>query len=596
MRRLKEIIIGSIKGISWAGLRFPMTVVSLLAAAAVIFRLIATSEPPSLMLQKLMFTFVVGAVLGMATQFAVERFKGISKKRILSYGAAGLLLLGYFLILLPAPEISAEITVRSLVAVFALACMVLWVPSYRSAVNFNLTALIHFKSFFTSLLYSGVLSAGIAAIIATVNILLFKVNSDTYLYAMTVIWVVFAPVYYLSLLPKFSSESETDEEMMIRAGLYPKFLDILVSNIAIPLISTYTLVLIAYFIKILFTLTWPSGQVGPMVLVYSAAGLVIFILASLLENRWVIFYRKVFPKILIPIVIMQLISAGIRLNAYGLTESRYYIILFGIFSILAGLILSFSKVSKNERLALLAAAFAILSIMPPVDAFTVSRYSQIGRIESILKSEGMLANGQITAKEDASEHTKIETTNILQYLERSSSLKYISWLPEDFAVYEDLKPVFGFEPSYPSHEGENQYFNASLDTEQPLPVEGYDVLLSAFAGRYMDEKGPKERSFELDGKTYQLKLNKISRDEVYVAILDAEGNELIGTGLNDFAAGFIDENTMTKAAFSPEEMSFDVTKNDYKLRIIFQNVNYTSGSDEHSGMEYVLYILFAEAK
>ncbi|WP_069999125.1 DUF4153 domain-containing protein [Cellulosilyticum sp. I15G10I2] len=596
MRRLREIIISSIQGISRAGLRFPMTVMSLLAATAVIFKLIATSEPPSLMLQKLMFTFVVGAVLGVASQFAVERFKTLLKKRILSYGAAGGLLLGYFLILLPAPEISAEITVRSLVAVFALVCMGLWIPSYKSTANFNLTALIHFKSFFTSLLYSGVLSAGIAAIIATIHILLFKVNSDTYAYTMTVIWVVFAPVYYLSLLPKFSLESEAEEEMNRRAGLYPKFLDILVSNIAIPLISTYTLVLIAYFIKILFTLAWPSGQVGPMVLIYSAAGLVIFILSSLLENKWVLFYRKVFPKMLIPIVIMQLISAGIRLNAYGLTESRYYIILFGIFSILAGLILSFSKVSKNERLALLAAAFAILSILPPVDAFTVSRYSQISRIESILKNEGMLVNGQITAKEDASEHTKIETTSILQYLERNSSLKYINWLPEDFDVYHDLEPVFGFEPSYPSYQGERQYFNASLDTQLPLMVEGYDVLLSAFAGRYMDEKGPQDSAFELDGNAYQLKFNKTSRDEVYVAVLDAQGNELIGTGLKDFAAGLIGEHTMTRAVFSPEEMSFDVTKNDYKMRIIFQNVHYTSGSDENSGMDYVLYVLFAEAR
>ena len=593
MRRLKKVLIGSINGISQAGIRFPMAVVSLLATATVIFRLIATNEPLSLVLQKLMFTFIVGSVLGVAAQFTVERLNWLSNKRILFYGVAGILLLGYFLILLPAPEISGEITVRSLVTVFALICLGLWIPSYRSTVNFNLTALIHFKSFFTSLLYSGVLSAGIAAIIAAIHILLFKVNNDTYAYAMTVIWVVFAPVYYLSLLPKLSSELEADEDMVLRAGLYPKFLDILISNIAIPLISAYTLVLIAYFLKILFTLTWPSGQVGPMVLVYSAAGLVIFILASLLENRWVLFYRKVFPKILIPIVIIQLISAGIRLNAYGLTESRYYIILFGIFSILAGLILSFSKVSKNERLALLAAAFAILSIIPPVDAFTVSRYSQIGRIESILKSEGILANGQIIAKEDASEHTKIETTSILQYLERSSSLKYISWLPEDFRVYQDMEEVFGFEPAYPSYQGERQYFYASLDTEQPLPVAGYDVLLNAFAGRYMDEKGPKDSTFELDGRTYQLKFDKISSDEVYVAILDQEGKELIGTGLHDFARGLIDERIMTKEVFSPEEMSFEVTKDDYRLRIIFQNVHYTSGSDEDSGIDYNLYILFA---
>ncbi|MFZ5966112.1 MAG: DUF4153 domain-containing protein [Bacillota bacterium] len=597
MRRLKEVLINSIKGISLAGFRFPMTVVSLLAAAAIIFRLIAIDGTLPVMLQKLIFTFVVGAVLGMAAQFTVERFQKLSGKRVLVYGAALLLLVGYFLILLPAPEISAEITVRSLVAVFALVCMVLWIPPYKSDVNFNLVALVHFKSVFTSVLYSAVLSAGIAAIIGTIDILLFKVNHDTYAYTMTIIWVVFAPVYYLSLLPRFNSESEADQSMMERASSYPKFLDILISNIAIPLITAYTLVLIAYFLKILFTRTWPSGQVGPMVLIYSIAGLLIFVLSSLLENRFALFYRKIFPKVLIPVVIMQLISVGIRLNTYGVTESRYYMAIFGVFSIIAGVILSFSPVSKNGRIALLAAAFAIISIIPPVDAFTVSRRSQINRIESILENEGMLIDDKIIKKEDASEYTKVETTNILQYLERSSSLEYIDWLPEDFTIYQDMKSTFGFEPTYPAYTGGDQrYMNVSLDVQQPLPVSGYDVLLNAFVGRYTSEKEMEDLDFELNGKTYRLNVNRISNDEVRVSILDSTGIELVGTGLNEFAQGIVGETNVTKEALSPEEMSFDVMQNEYKLKIIFQNISYTSGSGPDSGADYAIYVLFAAPK
>lgn len=597
MRRLKEVLINSIKGISLAGFRFPMTVVSLLAAASIIFRLIAIDETLPLMLEKLIFTFAVGAVLGMVAQFTVERFQKFSGKRVLVYGAALLLLVGYFLILLPAPEISAEITVRSLVAVFALVCMVLWIPPYKSEVNFNLVALVHFKSVFTSLLYSGVLSAGIAAIIGAVDILLFKVNHDMYAYTMTVIWVVFAPVYYLSLLPKFNSKSEEDQSMIERASSYPKFLDILISKIAIPLISAYTLVLIAYFLKILFTRTWPSGQVGPMVLIYSIAGLLIFILSSLLENRFALFYRKVFPKILIPVVIMQLISVGIRLNTYGVTESRYYMAIFGVFSILAGVLLSFSSVSKNGRIAVLAAAFAIISIIPPVDAFTVSRRSQINRIESILEKEGMLMDGKLVKKEDASEYTRIEATNILHYLERNSSLEYIRWLPENFTIYHDMKQTFGFEATYTNYtDGGRRYVYVSLDAQQPLPVSGYDVLLNTFVGRYMNEKEMNDRDFEFNGKNYRLKVNRITNDEVRVSILDSSGIELVGTGLNEFAQGLIGETNVTKEALPPKEMSFDVTNNEYKLKIIFQNISYTSGSDSDSGTDYGIYVLFATPK
>ena len=74
--------------------------------------------------------------------------------------------------------------------------------------DFNQVALVHFKSAFTSVLFSGVLSAGLAAIIATVDILLFKVNSNTYAYMFTIVWVLFATIYYLSLLPNFNKYGE----------------------------------------------------------------------------------------------------------------------------------------------------------------------------------------------------------------------------------------------------------------------------------------------------------------------------------------------------------------------------------------------------
>ncbi len=125
--------------------------------------------------------------------------------------------------------------------------------------------------------------------------------------------------------------------------------------------------LLIYFVKILVTLNWPSGQLGPMVLGYSAAGLVLFVLASLLENRFAVLYCAFFPKILIPVVIMQLVSVGIRLNAYGVTESRYYVALFGVFSIVIGVLLSVrGKNTRNGIIALLAAGFALVSILLPL--------------------------------------------------------------------------------------------------------------------------------------------------------------------------------------------------------------------------------------
>lgn len=594
MKRLIEMIQYVIKGMYKAASRFPLTVISLAGATILIWYMISTHETPPLAVEKAMFTLLVGAFIGMVAQFSMERFEKLSRSRIAVYVGSVLLTAGYFLILWPAPEISSETSVRTFVAVFAMLCAVLWVPAYKSKCDFNQVALVHFKAAFTSILYSGVLSGGIAAIIAAIDILLFNVNSDAYGYMMALVWVMFATVYYLSLLPRFNSKEESDLEAMQTARHYPRFLEILVSYIAIPLIAAYTLVLLAYFIKILVTMIWPSGQLGPMVLIYSAAGLLIFVLASLLNNRFTVLYRKIFPKILIPIVIMQLISVGIRLNAYGVTESRYYVALFGIFSVVIGVILSLKPVSKNSLIALLAAGFAIISIIPPVDAFTISRVSQITRIENILETEGILAEGKLTPKANASENAKIETTNILNYLDMRSSLKYINWLPADFSIYLDMKDVFGFEPTYPYSNNDSKYFFAGLDTQKPINISGYDISVTVNTDRYNTSERTKSLPFTINDVDYKLFVERGSKEEVNVSVRDASGSKLVETELYEFARGLSETGRESKEVMPPEKMTLDVEKNGYRLKVMFQNISITFGTGSDVGADYSIIVFFGD--
>ncbi|MGE5455258.1 MAG: DUF4153 domain-containing protein [Methylocystaceae bacterium] len=586
MKRFTEAIVSIIRGLSRAVSRFPLTVICLSCTAILLCYMISLHKTPELMIQKLMFTFLLGAFLGIAAQFSCERFDRWSKMRLVVYGVSAVLTVGYYLILLPSPSISFEVEIRTFVAIFAMFCAFLWVPSFRGQANFNVIALTHFKSIFTSVLYSGVLAAGMAAIIAAVDTLLFKVNSDTYGYMMTIVWVIFAPIYYLSLLPRFNSADESDRGDVQRSGEYPKFLEILVSYIAIPLLTAYTLVLTAYFIKILVTFKWPSGQLGVMVLAYAAAGLTIYVLASQLENRFANWYRMIFPKVLIPVVIMQLVSVAIRLNAYGVTESRYYVTLFGIFSLVCGITLSFKPVARNGIIAVLAAGFAILSVMPPVDAFTVSRVSQITRLEGMLSAEGILVNGKISPKADVSTKLRTETTNIVSYLENRNYIKYIKWLPANFNS-RDIQSALGFEPAYA---GSVNNFYANLDMQKPFDISGYDICVNTFLNRSMGNTNQPSYDFEVRGVKYQLAFDRISEQEVRVLVKNSAGTELVGTGLYDFTKKLSENGNMGKEGLLPEKMTFSVENNGYKLRIMLQNVNITYGSE--SGVDYGLFIMF----
>ncbi|MEN6351588.1 MAG: DUF4153 domain-containing protein [Syntrophomonas sp.] len=587
MKRLSEMIIHIMRGLFAAVARFPLTVACLSGAAVLICYMISLDKEPELIVQKLMFTFLLGAFLGVASQFSCERFVRLDRKRLVVYALSALLILGYYLILAPAPSISFEVQIRTFVAVFAMFCVFVWVPSCRNRADFNTVALVHMKSAFTSVLYSGVLSAGCASIIAAVDTLLFNVNEDAYAYTMTIIWVLFATIYYLSLLPCFNSEESEDREYAGHMGQYPKLLEILVSYIAIPLITVYTLVLAAYFVKILVTLKWPSGQLGTMVLAYSAAGLAIYILASLLDNRFASWYRRVFPKVLIPVVIMQLISVGIRVNAYAITESRYYVMLFGVFSIACGILLSFKPVSKNGIIALLAAGFAIFSVLPPVDAFTVSRVSQISRLENMLVQEGILNSGKISPKSDVPLDVRVQSTSILDYLERRNYVKYVEWLPADFKTAPKMKSTLGFEPAYAEADVKN--FFAGLDMEKPLDISGYDTCVNT---SFYKEMNNNTFDLEVRGIKYKLEIESLSSKDAHVSVKNDQGAELVGTDLYNFAQSLSGIGNTPKESIDPEKMTLDVEKNGCKLRIIFQHVtfNYNDGSD---GFEYAAFILFA---
>jgi len=194
--------------------RFPITVFCLGCATtlACYMIIISLDEKPELILQKLMFTFLLGAFLGVVAQFSCERFERLKRMRLPVYLISALLIPSYYLIILPAPSMTFTVIIRTIVAIFAMFCAFIWLPSFKDKADFNNIALIHFKSAFTSALYAAVLSAGCTSIIAAIDILLFKVNQDAFLITLCIIWLFFADLYYLSLLPKFNSESEEDRK------------------------------------------------------------------------------------------------------------------------------------------------------------------------------------------------------------------------------------------------------------------------------------------------------------------------------------------------------------------------------------------------
>lgn len=591
MRRLMSRVADLLQGFSQAVTRFPLTVFCLLSSTALTCYMISLHQTPDLIIQKLMFVFLVGAFLGITAQFACERFHRLGRQRLGIYALSVLLTWGYYLIIASASTIDYWVGARTSVAVFSLFSALIWLPSYRGKFDFNSVALIHFKSALTAVLYSGVLTVGLAALIAAIDILLFSINSDIYSYMMSIVWMLFATIYYLSLLPHFNSADLKHQLQAEESSQYPRILEILISQIAIPLVAAYTLVLLSYFIKIGVTRNWPIGQLGPMILAYAAAGLLIYILASRLSNRLAVFYQRVFPKVLIPIVIMQLVSVYIRLQAYGVTESRYYVALSGVFSLVVAVALSWRPVGRNGIIALLAAGFAVFSVIPPVDAFTVSRVSQISRLEQMLQAAGILADGQLSAKSDVELEVRMETTNILNYLDQRGHLPQVSWLPEDFQPHRDMRATMGFEPTYGYMRDSGESWFLNLGPQSALPISGFDSLLQVSTFRSQQDVS---YDFAVRGGQYRLLLERSSAHETIVSVRNAADVELVSTGLEQFVSELSGPSRQSKEMFGVDQLTLDVAGDRCELRIIFQSVHATYGSSsDRDGIDYTMYVLVA---
>ncbi|PLS02298.1 DUF4153 domain-containing protein [Neobacillus cucumis] len=566
--------------------RFPLTTIFLVVAAIInAYMITMQKETP-----KLLLTFVLGAFLSTVAQAVYERFYSKTSSRFILMGIVVLLTGGYYLIIHPAPKMSMEIVIRTAVALFALLWAFIWVPVIKSKISFNKSFMIAFKSFFNSLFFSGIIYAGIAIIITAFNQLIFKMDYTAYPHMANVVFVLFAPLYFLSLIPNYPvREEEGITDSMEHAAKCPKFLEILLSYICIPLLAIFTLILVVYIFKNIGGAFWSDNLLEPMLVSYAITVILLYILVSEIENKFTLFFRKIFPKVLVPIVVFQIASSFISLNETGVTHTRYYVILFGVFAAIAGVLMSILPVRKNGRIAALLILFAVISIVPPVDAFTVSRNSQIATLEKELLKYDMLENNKIRPSDKVSEKDQKIITGTVQYLDQMGYLKEIDWFPKNFDVYKDFYDTFGFH-EYQEQGDENQSVYLTMEPSMPINIAGYDQFVQVDLYKSDPNSGEKISHFNKEGKTFTL-LKETKGKQIDLKLMGENSQELIRFNTQEIYDKFYHYNA-TKGTITPEEATFTKENKRARLKIVVQNVSIEKQYDQNNAGIY----LFVEIK
>ena len=568
-----------LRGLTDAISRYPLTT-AFLVIAAIINAIDINNEKD---LSKTLLTLAVGAFLSAVSQVVYERFFSKTSIRFGLMIFVIVLTAGYYLIILPASTLSMEIMIRTAVALFALLFAFIWVPVIKSKISFNNSFMIAFKAFFNSLLFSVVIFGGVALIISAIDLLITSVDYRAYSHAGNIIFILFAPMYFLSLIPiypgesnKGSEETKRQTDVVLRAAKCPKFFEILISYIIIPLITVFTIILLVYIIKNIGGEFWSDNLLEPMIVSYSIFVIVVYLLASELENKFTVLFRKILPKVLVPIVVFQIISSLLSLSETGITHTRYYVILYGLFAAVSGILLSFLPVRKNGSVAALLIIFSIFSIVPPVDAFSISKSSQINLVEKVLLENKMLEEDTITPNSHLSNEDKKTITNAMSYLNTMDYTKELAWLPKDFDYYEDFSDTFGFREYYESDKL-NESVYVSLEPNTSISITGYDTFVYSNIYFYSNEPANKANNeenlvtFEKGGDRFSL-MKVMTEDQSLYKVYNEHQEELIYFDTKVILDKFYDF-PVSKERLPIEEATFTAENENASLKVVAQNVN-----------------------
>ena len=282
-----------------------------------------------------------------------------------------------------------------------------------------------FLRFLRSVLFSAVLYLGLAlALLAVDNLLGVPVDEENYLRLFLILAFVFNTWYFAAGIPG-------DLGALERARDYPVGLRVFSQYILVPLVIVYLVILLLYLGRVLITQEWPSGWIGYLVTSVSVVGILALLLVYPLrgrpESRWVDTFSRVFYIALLPPLVMLFLAVWKRIDQYGITENRYFLVVLALWLTGISLYFIFSRGRNVKVIPTTLAIVAFLTTAGPWGAYTVSRQSQFGRLRDLLDEKAFLVDGRVpTVPGDRSETLSAadrrELSSIMDYLIDNHSL------------------------------------------------------------------------------------------------------------------------------------------------------------------------------
>jgi hypothetical protein len=451
-----------------------------------------------------------------------------------------------------------------------------------------------FLRFITAVFYAAVLYAGLAIALVAVNEL-FNVIISNYAYVrlLAVVAIAFTTVFFLAGIPTNYAALDVEVD-------YPKGLKIFTQYVLIPLMTIYLAILLVYEVKIAISWELPKGMVSTLVLCYAVFGILSLLLIYPVRekdgNGWINIFSRFFYLTMIPLIILLLFAVFERISAYGITESRYLLIILTAW--LTG-ITSYFLLSKKQNIKVIPVSLfilAILSIYGPQSAFSVSKASQTARFRKLLDKK--------------TDRQQAELSNILKYLVEMHGLSSLqSFTKVDLKKVEDeiyaKAKVKGYRSRTKAldtafailkikntrNNWNNESFSFENENAGVVDVSGYNSLID------LDDYRNYTRVY--DGKTFKVERTMVNLEgenaKIQKLTVTIAKNETVTFDIDSLVKAIIAQNDKLKF----EKNNFDTYKvpaslmqlskksKDYSLTFVANGI-----SGNYQGQQHFAYINF----
>jgi len=312
--------------------------------------------------------------------------------------------------------------------------------------------------------YSIFMFIGVAgALYATQILFELQISNEYYLDLFVLILVVFNVLFFAARIP--AKLENFEEHKDVASGVR-----VFVQYVLLPILGIYFLILALYVGKIILENDLPKGWVCTPILIFSFLGILAYFLAYPFRNdkeKGVIyFFCNYFFYFLMPFVALLFTAIIHRVSAYGLTEWRYVVLIFGLWLLVVSIYIILSKKDLLVILPTTLFLFLVIGSVGPWGMFQLSSASQFARLKKMLTDNDLMDNGVLNT-----EFLKTEGLPERTQSEISSIAKFLFYREEIDLIYPVLKEEQKKQIDLiMSGENKVQHFNAFLENSLGLSL------------------------------------------------------------------------------------------------------------------------------